>query len=196
MIKLEQKKLKGEIMKDALVTVPVMLDEKTLRRFTVFDMLTVKRMWRSPLIFALMMSGFATVCFFMVGRAEGAALLGTVLLAVGLGLPVLYAFRFLRLVDAQVKRHDLTRPRTVYTLGFSREENGVFAENPGGESACYEWARLSGAFRDSGCVYLYVTRNRAFILPENQAEGGDLWELFTEMLPPEKLRDKRKKALI
>jgi hypothetical protein len=181
-------------MKDALVTVPVTLDEKALRRFTVFDMLTVKRMWRSPLIFALMMSGFATVCFFMVGRAEGAALLGGVLLTVGLGLPILYAFRFARLVDAQVKRHGLTRPRLVYTLGFSREENGVFAENPGGESARYEWARLSGAFRDSGCVYLYVTKNRAFILPENQANGGDLWALFTEMLPPEKLRDKHHAA--
>jgi hypothetical protein len=83
----------------------------------------------------------------------------------------------------------------VYALGFSRAADGVTAENPGGESARYEWARLYGAFRDSGCVYLYVTKNRAFILPESQAKGGNLWALFTEMLPKEKLRDKRKKTL-
>jgi hypothetical protein len=182
-------------MKNALITVPVMLDEKLLRRFSVFDLLTVKRMWRSPLLFALIMSGFAAVCFAMVGRAEGASLLGAVLLAVGLGLPLLYVFRFFSLIAAQVKRFGLERPRAVYTLSFSREENGVFAQNPGGESARYEWALLYGAFRVSGCVYLYVTKNRAFILPENQANGGDLWGLVSEMLPTEKVWDKRKKTL-
>jgi hypothetical protein len=182
-------------MKDAQITVNVTLDDKLLRRFTAFDMLAVKRMWLSPLIFALMMSGFSAVCFAMTGRAEGAALLGGVLLAVGLGLPLLYVYRFISLLDAQVRRHGLGRPRKVYSLGFSRDADGVTAENPGGESARYEWARLYGAFRHAGCVYLYVTKNRAFILPEDQAKGGDLWALLTEMLPKEKISEKRKKTL-
>ncbi len=159
------------------VTVEAVIDEQIFRQFTLFDLLKIKRVWRGPVLFALLMAGFSSLCFLMRGRAEGAALLGGVLLAVGLVLPALYAVTLLYRVRVQVKSHGLETPRAAYTLTLSGAPDGVAAQNPAGQSARYEWKRLYGVWRNAGCVYLYVTKSRAFILPEAQAKGGALWEM-------------------
>ena len=73
--------------------IDVILSENLFRRFTLFDILQRRKMWRSPVIFASILSGCAIICFIM-HHVDGAVLLGSVLLAVGLGMPAVYFSTF------------------------------------------------------------------------------------------------------
>jgi len=68
----------------------------------------------------------------------------------------------------------------------------------GKEHAKYNWDSLYGAYRVSGCTYLYILSNRAFLLPDSQVEGGPvrLWTLLASRLPSDKLHDKRLKKSV
>ncbi|MDR1663711.1 MAG: YcxB family protein [Clostridiales bacterium] len=161
---------------------------KIFKRFAIFDGFFVKKFWRSPLIFFLIMAVAATVCFTQQGRSDQAAMLGTLLLGVGIGLPAAYVFSFFGNITAQVKKYGLIIPREFYTLKLTREPDGIAVSQPGGASARYKWAEVYGAYRRKGCVYLYIVKNKAFLLPEGQAEGGeDFWPFLSEMIPPGKL---------
>ena len=178
-------------MKNQSVKVNVVVDDKIFLKFAVFDNLYRKRAWVSPVVFASIMSAFALACFAMRGGADQAVMLGCVLLIIGCGLPVVYMGVFFKSVKAQIKAMELERPRYVYSLRLSGEPDGVQVTN-GDDSARYEWRGLFGAYRVSGCTYLYVEGNKAFLLPDGQAEeGADVWPLLLDMLPAEKLRDCR-----
>ena len=178
-------------MKNESVKINVIVDDKIFRRFALFDNLYHKRSWVLPVIFASIMSAFALVCFAMRGRAEQAVMIGCVLMMIGLGLPAAYMWVFFKSIGAQIKAMGLESPRSVYSLRLSREPDGVQVIN-GDKSTKYEWSGLFGAYRVNGCSYLYVERNKAFLLPDGQAEeGADIWPLLLDMLPAEKLRDCR-----
>ena len=174
-----------------LLKINVTVDDKIFRGFAFFDSLRRKRIWVLPVIFASMMSAFALACFAMRGRAEQAVMLGCVLLTIGLGLPAAYMRMFFKSIREQIKIMGLERPRSVYSLRLSREPDGVQVTIKD-KSARYEWDGLFGAYRVRGCIYLYVEKNKAFLLPDGQAEGGaDVWPFLTDVLPAEKLRDCR-----
>ena len=181
-------------MNDQSIKISVIMDDKIFRRFTIFDNIYRKRIWVSPVIFATIMSAFALVCFVMRGRADGAVMIGCVLLIIGLGLPAAFMRVLFKSTEAQIKAMGLERARPVYSLRLSREPDGVQVTN-GGELTGhveYEWGGMFGAYRVHGCTYLYVKSNKAFLLPDEQAEGGsDIWSLLIDMLPKEKLHDCR-----
>lgn len=181
-------------MKNEPITVNTMLDDKIFRRFAVFDNMYRQRRWVSPVIFASIMTVFACVCFFVPGPGTQPVMLGCVLLVIGFGLPAMNMRSFFASVKKQIKAHKLEKPQHVYSLKLSSEPDGVRVTNPGGESAQYEWGKLWGAYRVDGCIYLYVVNSKAFLLPDGQAEEGTeaLWSLLTDMLPKEKLHDRRK----
>lgn len=176
------------------ITVDVMIDDKIFRRFAVFDNLYRRRRWLPPAVFASILSASACVCFIMRGTAPRAVMLGCVLLLIGLGLPAVHLLSFFNSIKSQIKVLGLKKPRLTYSLCLSDEPAGIRVTNPGGESAQYEWGGLYGIYRVDGCLYLYVTDNKAFLIPDGQAGEGSaaLWPLFTDMLPPEKLYDRRK----
>ena len=70
------------------VTVACKIDRKTFTRFAVYDTLVRKKGWRNPALFALIMSAFAIVCFMGRKTHAQAALLGGVLLGIGIVLPI------------------------------------------------------------------------------------------------------------
>lgn len=171
-----------------------MIDDKIFRKFAVFDNLYRQRRWISPVVFASLMSVFACVCFAMRGSAARAVMLGCVLLLIGLGLPAVHIWSFLNSIKSQIKALRLESPRAAYSLQFSSEPDGVMVTNPSGESARYEWGSLHGAYLVDGYTYLYVTSNKAFLLPDGQViEGTDaLWSLLADMIPAKKLHDHRR----
>lgn len=168
------------------MTVSVVLDEATFRRFTLFDLLCRRMVWRSPAIFAGILSSCACVCFVM-HHVEGAVMLGCCLLLVGLGMPLVYFGSFFHSLKKQVAASDLQRPREVYRLTLTREPEGISVENAT-EQASYTWEQVHHAYRDKGAVYLFITAQRAFLLPDACAPEGPeaLWELLCDMLPEEK----------
>lgn len=170
----------------------VRIDADTFRRFAWFDTLHRRKQWRPPAAFAAIFLVFACVCFAMIGRARNAALLGFVLAGVGIGLPSLYFLNFAFSVRRQIKNMGLTRPRPAYSLALGPD--GIQA-SAGKEKTFFSWDSLHSAYRVSGCVYLYQTAGRAFLLPDAQTEGGSdaLWILLQKNMPSDKLEDCRRK---
>ena len=172
-------------MERQTLTIPSRIGAETFRRFALYDTFTRQGRWRAPALFAAILSASAAVCFLMRGRRESAALLGGVLLAVGLGLPVFYVANYLWSVRNQGRCLD--GEKIAYTLHF--KEEGLLAV-AGQERAEFPWERIFLVCRVRGCIYLYVSPQRAFLLPDCcQSEAA--WDLLWEKIPEERLQDRR-----
>ncbi len=167
-------------MKRTEYTIPVKLDARTFRRFSLFDALKLRKRWVRPVLFALILVAFAVVA--LVSGKQQAGMLATVLLVVGLGLPLVYFGTFLSQVNLQVARHQLDKPRRVYTVVLNadgvRVTNDQMAEAP----VQLPWKEVQAAFRAKGCIYLYVNATRAFLLPDGQgnAPAEEIWEYLAK----------------
>lgn len=182
--------------KTNVLSVPVQIDTAIFREFALFDVWTRQKRWQRPLVFALILLAGAVICFTQVGRREGAALLGTVLTVVGLGLPLVYFGMFFRSVSQQAKKMGLSAPKDVYRVDL--DETGV-RMYPAGQQDKEEaavsrpWAEVYGAWRTPGAIYLYGNATQAYLLPAEQIPGGAdrAWELLQTHLPAEKLHTTR-----
>lgn len=166
------------------IQIPVRLDSTAFQEFALFDTLRLRQRWRNPVLFAVLMLSFSVVCFAFGGGRPGAALVGGVLLAVGLGLPLVYFFQFFRSVKRQAGAMGLDSPRHVYTVRL--EEDGVRQSPADGadQPTRTPWAEVYGAWRTGSAVYLYVSTQRAYLLPNRQANVPDeeLWQALTDRL--------------
>lgn len=167
------------------VTIEVELSGAEFRRFTVFDVLRRRKQWRGPVLFALILGVSAALCFTR-SQTRGAVLLGNVLLTVGLGLPCVYFSYFFSSLNRQVRQQGLTRPQKVYTVTLTENAKGILADN-GREKLTYAWKSVHHAYRHGTATYLYLTPQRALILPHTCLEDPDqLWSLLERKLPKEK----------
>ena len=153
----------------------VSVDEKTFRRFAYFDAFRLKKRYRAPLAFALMLAAFSAACVFALRGRPQAALLGGVLLAVGVLLPAAWFLSFA--LSVREKARQFRRPKKAYALTLTEEPDGLSVVSADGkERVKLEWRKTYGAYRVPGCVYLYAHPTRAFLIPDGQAS-----------VPPEKL---------
>ena len=117
-------------------------------------------------------------------------MIAAVLLAVGIGLPLVYIGTFLSQVNMQAVRAGLKPARSVYTLTLG--EAGIHIENNQKKEASQDlsWSSACHAFRKKNCIYLYVTPQKAFLLPGGQASVPDeeLWDFMKKHLGAEKCR--------
>ena len=163
--------------------IDVILSESLFRRFTMFDILKRRKMWRSPVIFASILSSCACVCFIM-HHIDGAVLLGSVLLLVGLGMPCVYFSTFFASLNKEIKNQNLKPPRQVYTLELSDKPDGIFIRNKT-EKVSYKWEQVFHVYRDKTATYLFLTAYRGFILPHDciSESSEALDEFLSRMLP-------------
>ena len=170
-------------MKKEMITAKVQMDYKTLRAFSLFDTFLLKKHWVKPTFFGGAFVIFAIICFAAVDKEQN-WLLGLVMLAIGLGMPAVYVGMFLSQVKAQAKKLRLDPPRRVYTLEISDECIVVTNDIKAEEKVTLEWQKLPAAFRRKDAIYLYVTSNRAFILPDGQADSSadELWAMMQRNL--------------
>lgn len=162
------------------IIIPVKLDAKTFKRFGWFDMFILRKRWVRPAAFAAIMLSFAVVAL-LSGRPES-SLIAAVLLAVGLGLPAVYVGTFLFQVRAQAEAQKL--PRRVYTVRLDFDGVRVTNDQRREDAQSVKWADIPAAFRRKGCIYLYVSPARAFLLPNGQANVADdaLWRYLKERI--------------
>ena len=181
-------KAKEQTMKESLksVTVPCKIDRKVFMRFAVYESLVRKKAWRNPVLFALIMSSFAAVCFLVRKTHAQAVLLGSVLLGVGLILPIVWFGMFFSSVSRQAARNGLSPDRAQYYVTLSEEKIHV---SKGKETADFSWQDTYLARRVNGCIYLYVSPTRAFLLTEGK-ESAQAWAIITAALDPAKVQDK------
>ena len=162
-------------MKSNEIVIPVKLDEKTFKRFCRFDTLKLRRRWVRPVGFALILTAFAVAA--LLSRKEQSGMIAAVLLAVGLGLPLVYFGTFFSQVNLQVAQRRLKPARAVYTVRLNWEGVQVTNDQKQEEPVRLKWSEVQAAFRARGCVYLYANAARAFLLPDGQASVSpdELW---------------------
>ena len=106
----------------------VVLDSRTFREFSIFDMLARRKAWKSPVTFASIMTISAIVCFIM-HKTDGAVLLGSILLVIGLGMPIVYFSTFFLNLKEEIKKQNLSQGRYVYTINLDSSAIHVRNEN-------------------------------------------------------------------
>ena len=161
------------------ITVHVKMDRKTLRSFSVFDTFILKKQWRRPAVFSLILLIFAFVCLFAIDKDQH-VLIGSVLLVIAAALPFSYIFMFLSGVKEQAKR--LKLPRRVYSLTLSSSGISISNDIKKEETVWLEWNKIHALHRRKGAIYLYASPARAFILPDGQADASpdELWQMMTQ----------------
>lgn len=177
-------------MKRTEYVVPVKLDARTFKRFSRFDALRLRKRWVRPVVFALILIAFAVIAL-VSGKAQ-AGLIAAVLLAVGLGLPLVYFGTFLSQVNLQAARFRLDKPRPVYTVTLNADGVGVTNDQKAEEAVHVPWKDAQAAFRVKGCIYLYVNAAKAFLLPDGQCDASpdEVWAYLVKHMG-EKAKDKR-----
>ena len=158
------------------IIIPVKLDEKTFKKFARFDMFILRKKWIRPAAFSLIMIAFSIVA--LLTRKEQSRMIAAVLLAVGLGLPLVYLGSFLSQVNMQAVKQKLKPARSVYTVTLRKA--GIRVENNRKKKEDLlkmDWSAVRKAFRKKDCIYLYVTASKAFLLPNGQADVPD-WEVW------------------
>lgn len=167
-------------MQDLKISVSVIIDAKLFRDFAIFDTFRIKQRWKLPVLFALIMLIFAILCFSRYQTAEQAVFIGSVLLIVGFGLPIIYFINFLRSVNAQIQKLGLTAPQPVYAVTLTEAPDGIKVTAKNNDVAQYEWDRIYGVYHGKNCVYLYVNNSRAYLLPDRDV--GDQAEILRSLL--------------
>ena len=172
--------------------IEVVLTEELFRRFTVFDLFRRRKVWKGPAIWAAILCACGGICLYM-GHVRGASVLGFVLMLVGIGLPLSHFGNFAASMKRQILAMGLKRPKHVYTLVLTDKAKGIAVSNDR-EQADYEWKIVHHVYRDVLATYLYITKERAFILPhtclEEDADG--LWALIEKKVPAGRRTDLRK----
>ena len=170
------------------IVIPVKLSEKTFRRFARFDMLRLRKRWVRPAVFALILCAFAAVALF--SRLPQSGLIAAVLLAVGLGLPIVYIGMFLSQVNLEADKWKLGKGRPVYTVTLRSGDFSVVSSQKAGETVTVPWAEARQAFRMPGCIYLYASPAKAYLLPDGQANATDeeVWRKIVQGLGKDKCR--------
>ena len=166
--------------------VEVRLSEKDFFRFSVFDALRRGKRWRSPVIFAAILCVSALACF-LVPQVRGASVLGVVLLVVGVGIPAAYFLSFFLSLRRKAREEGLAGGKYVYTLRLNNGDGGIVVDN-GREHADYRWDQVFHTYRDADATYLYITPQRAFLIPHGCVPGGadGLWELIGRRIPEDR----------
>ena len=176
----------SEAREDVLM-IPATIDSHDFLRFALFDTFRMKKRWKMPLLFACIMSAFSVVCFAMYKTREQAVLLGIVLLAVGLVLPMVWFLLYVSSVKSEGRKHGLSKTKAQYCSWLDRNGLKVVRDK---EEAVYAWKDLSMACRVKDCIYLYVSPARAYLLPECD-DCDAAWALITSHIPQGKIRDFR-----
>ena len=170
------------------IVIPVRLTENTFRRFARFDMLRLRKRWVRPALFALILCAFAFVA--LISRKPQSGMIAAVLLAIGLGLPLIYVGMFLSQVNLQADKWKLGKGRLIYTVTLRSQDFTIISHQKAGEAVTVPWNEAAQAFRMKGCIYLYAAPTKAFLLPDGQADAPDeeVWAMIMTQLGADKCR--------
>lgn len=173
------------------ITVHVKMDARTFRRFSCFDTFLLTRRWIGPLLFAVIFVAFSIIAF--LSGKEDSGLIGWLLLLIGVGMPGTWVLNFHLQLNAQIRRLQLKTPRPVYSLELGDKKITVTNDMKKEAKVTLPWKSLMGVWRVKDAFYLYAAQNRAFILPDGQANAtpAELYDFAKARLPEGALHGKR-----
>ena len=164
------------------IDIHVRLDAATFRRYCAFDTFRRQRRWYWPVLIGMVLITVALAGLLRLApMSESAA---GVLMGLGIAIPAVIFGLYVVQIEAQIARQGLKQAPAVYSLRL--DAGGVRVTNDQKEEPPVElgWDRLWAAFKRSDAVYLYVSPERAFILPDGQASVSHeaLWTFMKKHL--------------
>lgn len=173
--------------------VDVYLDAKTYRSYSFFDRFIRTGGWRRPLFFLLGFCALAGLSFFMAARGNsGAWLLGAALLFVGLLLPSVHIYNYLRGVKALLDRFGLKGDsrRLAYTLSLNEDRGALLVYVKGQNPARYSWKKMEAVYQRGDLLLIYPEPAKAFILPLKALgeQAGQAKALIQQAIPTGRYR--------
>lgn len=169
--------------KQPVLTLEGNIDEKDFIRFAMYDSFNRKKAWRNPLLFALIMAAFALICLGGRKTHAEAVLLGSVLLGIGVVLPVVWVGMYLSSVRRQAKANGLSREKPQYSVTLLPDKIQV---TKGKERAEFPWENVYLVRKGKECLYIYVSASRAFLLPDCEKTDA-AWEIIRAHVSAEKI---------
>ena len=128
------------------MTIAVQLSESHFRHFLIFTILKRRKLYKSPVIFASILTFSAIICFLMHSVERGSTVgLCTACSRSEIGVPIAYFSNFFTSLKKQVKQQNLDPPRLVYTVQFS-EDSDEFGVSNDNEIATYRWQDVYHAY--------------------------------------------------
>ena len=168
------------------IDIPVRLDPRTFRRYCAFDALIRQRRWYWPALLSMLLITAA-----LAGLLGWLPMSGTVsglLMGLGLAVILLNAGLFVLPVELQIARQRLKDRPMVYALVLDGDGVRVSGDQRDEPPVSLPWDGLWAAYAHRGDVYLYVSSERALILPNGQASvpPDALWSFLEDRLGREK----------
>lgn len=173
-------------MKDT-VKIPCQITGRLFARFAMYDAFVMKKRWRGPLLFAVLMGCFSALCFTVLKDKEQSSLLGMVLLSVGIVLPLVWIFSYIVSIRNQINKSELYLGKVQYIVELG--QNGITVTN-GKEKADYKWEDVKCFVDTEECAFLYMNNSRAFILPRYE-NWDDMMLMAESKLDSSKLKVKK-----
>ena len=151
-------------MESQEITVRSHLDSRVFSDFSNFNAFRLHNRWLSLIFFPVLMIALA-----LVHRATNNETFFWIFLILGILLPVGYLLFYSVSLRQQIRANGLDTPRHAYTVTVSYA--GVQVENAT-EKASYRWDQIYRVYALGSATYIYITRARAFLLPNADLPEG------------------------
>lgn len=161
------------------ITVESRIDAATFVRFALYDTFLMKKRWRRPVVFLLIMLFLSVICLLLKDRVGDSSLLSLVLLSVGFSVPAVYVLMFVISSREQAEKLHLNPAVVRYRVSFSGK--GIQVQNDR-EQIEFLWKQIFCAVQRKDCIYLYVTPQNAYLLPYSE-ESEKAWDLINAKMP-------------
>lgn len=178
---------KGVLSLDKRITSKVFIDEKSFRRFAVFENLYKKHTWIYLILFFILMTTLSIVYFLIQNSVNHSTFLAYVIIFIAITFPLIYLALLLNIIKTETAKLNIKEnPKYLYTIELLNKDDGIKFQTEDNGKLVMSWSQIRKAYRVSNDIYLYFSSKQVFILPENQLkENSDTaWEIVTEMLPP------------
>lgn len=164
------------------IEIHVRLSAQAFRRYCAFDTFRRQRRWYAPVLIAMVLITISLAGLTgVVPLSESAS---GALMGLGLAVPMVIFGLYAIQIEAQVARQGLKNTPPVYSLTLDEDGATIINDQKPGDAAELPWSRFWAAFRRPDAIYLYVTPDRALILPDGQATASPdaLWQFLKKRL--------------
>lgn len=134
------------------------IDAKVFKDFSFFNCFKLNLKWTGLVAFPIVM-------FFLawLNLSTGSKFLCILFCILSVTMPALYLLFYKVSINNQIKKFKLETPQQVYTATIMND--GFHIKNAK-ESAIYKWEQIYRVYILKNYTYIYITKNRSFILPD------------------------------
>ncbi len=165
------------------IRIHVHLNPGRYRQFCSFDTFRRQRRWFPPVLISMLLITASIAYLFLSVRPSGT--IAGLLFGLGLAVPMFCFGLYFIQIEAQIAGMHLKEDPEIYFLVF--RDHGVRASGVQQTKSAVElsWDSFFAAYRRRDCTYLYFSKDRAFILPDGQADipGDELYAYLKEHMP-------------